>query len=165
MQDQEKNGTTMLPGVMAAHLKNADVVIFISRTEDEQVVVKPVVPGAAYDPEHNDAHMLMAVITHELPNLMAQANGTLTDSDRYQALRAFALLAKGDKDRFEQVNVGLQEYETKHKVNLAEATDPAAFDGYANFLADALLVTDPDEVAQQPKEIVIPGSLIILPLR
>lgn len=169
MLEQEKsqsteNGTVMLPAVMAEHLKTADVVIFLSCTEDGQVLVKPVVRGAAFDPESNGAHMLTAVITHELPNLMGQANGTLTDSDRYQALRQFALLAKTDKARFESVNVTLQEYEEEHKVNLAEATDPAAFDAYANFLADVLVVTHPEEVAKQPKEIVIPGSRIILPL-
>lgn len=156
---------TLLPKQLAEHLTTASVVLFINNTESGGVEVKPVVPGQKYDPENNPAHLLMSVITHELPNLTAMANGEINDSVRYQALREFAMLAKSDKERFEAVNVALQEYESKHKVNLAEASDPAAFDDYADFLADALLVTDPEELAAQPKEIVIPGSRIILPLR
>lgn len=174
MQDQNQTAqaaqntageTVMLPAQLTAHLKHSDMILFLSVTEEGQVVVKPVVPAGSYDIENNQAHLLGAVIVGELPNLLASANGKWTDADRYQALRMFATLGAADKDRFEKINLALQEYESTNKVNLSETTDPATYDAYANFLADALLVTHPEDVAQQPKELVIPGSGLILPLR
>lgn len=158
------NSHVMIPKQLMDELLAADVVIFLTVDDKGAVALKPVVPGRVFDPESNQAHLLMSVITHELPNLMAQAMGDLTDSDRYQALRQFAQLASTDKDRFEKVNAAMQEYEEKHKVNLNEAIDAATFDTYANFLADVLLTTHPDDPSQQRKELVIPGSKIILPL-
>lgn len=168
MQDQNQQPTTdtvMLPAALAAHLKGADIVLFITRDEHGAAVVKPVTPLGAFDVEHNAAHLLAAVIMHELPNLQASANGDWTDADRYQALRQFALLANTDKDRFEAVNRAIKEYEESNGVNLAAPNDPETYDAYANFIADAVLVTDPADVAEQPKELVIPGSRLILPMR
>lgn len=170
MQDQTPNQPaagkeTMLPRQLVDQLKAADVVIFLTVDDKGAVQVKPVVPGTTYDPESNQAHLLMSVITHELPNLMAQAMGDLTDSDRYQALRQFAQLKTLDKERFEKVNEAMQVYEDKHKVNLNEAAEADDFDAYANFLADALLTTHPDDPSQQQKELIIPGTKIILPMR
>jgi hypothetical protein len=150
---------------MVDQLKAADVVIFLTVDEAGAVQFRPVVPGHQFDPATNQAHLLMQVISHELPNLMASAMGDLTDADRYQALRAFAQLASTDKDRFEKINAAMQEYEDKHGVNLKETKDPEAFDAYANFLADVLLVTHPDDESQQKKELIIPGTKIILPYR
>lgn len=169
MQDQNPNqpaaGDTMLPKQLIDTLKAADVVIFLTVDDKGAVQVKPVVPGREYDPEGNQAHLLMSVITHELPNLMAQAMGDLTDADRYQALRMFAQLKGADKERFEKVNAAMQAYEDKYEVNLNEATEPEQFDAYANFLADVLLTTHPDDPSQQQKELIIPGTKIILPYR
>lgn len=175
MQDHEQNNpttdhpdagnTVMLPQALANHLKQSDVILFINRDEHGATVIKPVTPLGAFDIENNAAHLLAAVVMHEMPNLQASANGDWTDADRYQALREFALLGNTDKDRFEAVNRALKEYETANSVNLAGAADPETYDAYANFLADAVLVTHPDDVAEQPKELVIPGSRIILPMR
>lgn len=169
MQDQEQPKPqatdVLLPKQLVQQLVAADVVIFLTVDDSGAVQVKPAVPGNQYDPEHNQAHLLMAVITHELPNLIAQAMGDLTDSDRYQALRAFAQLATTDKDRFNQINEAMQAYEDTHKVNLSEAKDAETFDAYANFLADVLLTTHPDDPSQKQKELIIPGSKIILPMR
>ena len=155
----------MFPKDMVQQLVAADVVIFLTVDEKGAVQLKPVVPGKQFDPESNQAHLLTAVITHELPNLMAQAMGDLTDSDRYQALRQFAQLAGTDKDRFNKINEAMQAYEDQHGVNLKETTDPEKFDAYANFLADVLLTTHPDDPSQQQKELIIPGTKIILPMR
>lgn len=155
----------MFPKELVAQLVAADVVIFLTVDDKGAVQLKPVVPGKEFAPDTNQAHLLMSVITHELPNLMAQAMGDLTDSDRYQALRFFAQLKTLDKDRFEKVNAAMQAYEDKHGTNLNEATDPEQFDAYANFLADVLLTTHPDDESQQKKELIIPGTNIILPMR
>lgn len=175
MQDHEQTNpatipppagdTVMLPQALAEHLKQSDVILFINRDENGAAVVKPVTPYASFDIENNAAHLLAAVIMSQLPDLQASANGDWTDADRYQALRQFALLAITDKDRFEAINKGIQEYESVNGVNLAAAGDPETYDAYANFIADAVLVTHPDDVAEQPKELVIPGSKIILPMR
>ena len=155
----------MLPKELAEHLKASDAILFINRDERGGTVVKPVTPLGAFDVENNAAHLLTAVILAELPNLQASANGDWTDADRYQALREFALLGSTDKDRFEAINRSLKEYEEQHSINLAAPNEPETYDAYANFIADAVLVTHPDDVAEQPKELVIPGSRIILPLR
>lgn len=164
-QPEQRGAPVMLPAKLAEHLKQSDVILFISSTAEGRAVVKPVVPAELYDPENNPAHMLAAVIVHELPNLQASANGDWTDADRYQALREFAMLAVTDKDRFEAINRGIQEYEEKHGVNLAAPNEPEAYDAYANFIADAVLVTHPDDESQQQRELVIPGTRIILPMR
>lgn len=160
-----KARAVMLPQAMADHLKQSDITLFIFRDENGAAAVKPVTLLGQFDIENNAAHLLAAVIMAELPNLQASANGDWTDADRYQALRQFALLGANDKDRFEAVNRALKEYEESNGINLAAANEPETYDAYANFLCDVLLVTHPDDVAEQPKELVIPGSRIILPMR
>src|SRR5437868_7136420 len=120
MEDQQKAdqaqsdgvGIKMLPRELVQAVLNADVTLLLTADKTIGTVdIKPIVPGAAYEPESNPAHLLMAVITSQLPDLLAMARGDITDAVRYQALRQFGQLGTTDKERFEKVNTALREYE------------------------------------------------------
>lgn len=148
-----------LPVEMIEEIKAAGAVLMIGLQDGpkgQSLTVVPSIAGGQFTPETNAVHAYVQAVVDEHVNLIRRVNGVPTDGDRYRALRDFAVLAATDKSRFERINEQFQKLE--ESLPPPDQRAPADHDQVADFLAFAILESEPGSVASGDEQ---PG--IILP--
>jgi len=143
METVSTNPASDLPASLAQRILAADALVLITVTDDGRLETVGVPKNAPFQPGLDAAHAMLQAIADEQPNLIARVSGSLTDADRYRALRTFAVMAQADPVRFEVVNGMLQEFEEGGGLPAEDKRTEADQDRMADFLAHALLETAP----------------------
>lgn len=171
MQDQNEHKVVKsdedVPKEMIEQMKRSEAVLFVGVGEDGAVAFQGAVAGGVYRPEQNPAHAFVAAIYSEHRHLLDIVNNRPTDATRFRALRSFALLKKSDEARFNAINEMLQKFEHDHKLDDEAARIAEDHNAIADFIAIALLETEPVELHETTVNTDAPavyaGPKLVLP--
>lgn len=150
MQDQNNNvagnniaGEPSKAEQFLEMLRGAEAAIFIQTDEAGALLIRGVAANSAYRPGQDAAHAFMAAVQGEHDHLLDVVNGRQNDATRFRALRTFALMKGTDSARFEAVNEMLQKFEHDNHLDDEKARTEADHNAIADFLALAILETEP----------------------
>lgn len=151
MQDDNEHDQAPIESVVVEEIAAPEAVIHLARDASGRVVMAGLF-ASEYDPAGNPVHALMEVVNQEFDYLMSKVHGRYTDSDRFRALRDFAVLANKDKARFDVVNGMLQQFEDSKNLADEAARTEADFVTIANFLCHAMIETTPEVLTEADVE-------------
>lgn len=124
-------------------LGQAEAAIFIHTKDGNTITIQAVATSGEFEPDTNLAHAYVHAFQGEHQHLLDLVNGRQNDAVRFRALREFAMLGRGDPERFQKVNGMLYEFEESRGLANEANRSEQDYTDIADFIVLALVETAP----------------------